>query len=255
MAFNNNQKKEANNTANTFGGTSFFNNNSSFDKSMMKIDFWASTAILKLYPELPVAKRKPNGPVYDKETEFKAFLSKNKSRALANAFSRYIEPKLRDSNAEGEEEVGIITGSNYIGLGTGKKYNCNPYLIFRTLNEEGLTIESIGHEFVTSKCITSLDDKTGKIEEGELESSIYEFVDTLREIDRAFSYADAHANREANAYDKASEKKTINAILTAMGVSTPRSGSSSFSTGRKIGGTTTSVAVDELDDIANELEN
>lgn len=259
MAFGDQNKKNERATANTFGGVTGFNNQSEFDKSMFKMDFWADKITLILYPELPTAKRKPNGPVYDKESAFKAFISKDKARTLAVAFKRIIAPVLKgevpqdNSNAE----VGVKVGSAYLGLGTGSKYKCGPYMILSTLDEEGYTTSSIGHEFVKTSAIIKYDQKEGKFTEQELENKIFEFVDGLKEFDSAMTFAQAHASREANAYDRASDKAIINSILTGLGLGSKTSGGrTSFGGGRQVGGSAraTESNVEDFEDIAAELE-
>ena len=261
MAFgdkNYNSNKKTTYSANTYG-QKFYNIDSKVDPSMLTVNFFSSLIELKMNPALPTARRKQGETNYDLETEYKMFLPRYMIRSLIAGFDKYIAPVLKgDKGADlNKSEVSVLTTKGLVTLGTGKKYGCAPYVKLTILDENNKnSVEaSILHEFTDNSIfIASLSEDGSTLvdtQEEVFENRIFEFVDILRESDKALTFAEAHSSNQAKAFDTSSIKENIQKIMDSMKIE----GTSVSKKPRRTIGAQTEAQEVNAEDIAKELED
>lgn len=257
MAFgdkNNYGKKTASSSANTFG-QKFYNIDSKVDPSMLTVNFFGQLVEIKFNPALPINKRKEGESSYDLDSESRMFLPRHLIRALIFGFDKFIDPILKGTSKSENTEVSVNTTKGAIlTIGTGKKYNCNPYVKLELLNPDTFQLDySILHEFTDNSVV--LNREEGKIDSGEevvFENKIYEFVDTLRQAEMALSFGIAHSVKEAMNYNINSIKESLGKFLETQGIST---GTSTSKRPKRTINTPVAEQADiNTDEIAAELE-
>lgn len=262
MAFgdkNNYSNAKKNYSANTYG-QKFYNLDSKVDPSMLTVNFFSSLIELKMNPALPTNRRKQGETNYDLETEFKMFLPRYMIRSLIAGFDKYISPLLnKEKGADtNRNEVSVMTTRGLVTIGTGIKYGCNPYVKLTILDENNKDIieSTILHEFTDNTIFTVIENADGtsitKVDEEVFENRIFEFVDILREADKALTFAEAHTSNQAKAYDSTVMRDNMQKIMETMKISDGTS--TSKKPRRSIGAQSEPMEVDTAE-IVKELED
>lgn len=139
-SYNNGQKKQGGPYDPTVYSPYKFNNaRSTVDQTQLSIQFWNNSLRIIIAPKN--ADSPEDQPTFDIKNSISVYLNHVKARMLADVLKKFMQ------DPEGNDNVGVVSGSSVISFTTGKDFSSKfPMIIIRKVDENGNITSSFAYE-------------------------------------------------------------------------------------------------------------